>query len=1086
MAKKVKIPSLRDMQKKFPGFTIASEADDTSAPWLPSRFHALNYILGGGIPYGKVLELFGSESGGKYCANYEPILTDKGWKTHGTITTEDKVIDPVTGSPTEVLKVFPKGMRDIYRVTFKNGAHVDAGAEHLWEVWFKLHGKKVSKVVTTEELMKDYRKLRASNKGKYHYKYQIITTKPLNLPTKALPIHPYILGFILGDGSIVESSSNAVRFTISAVDAQETLDRLNSYLDSNKGQYIKEGTRDETILRLRLYGFKNDLKELGLWGKDSKTKFIPSQYLYSSIDQRKELLAGLVDTDGSTCLQDKEAAHTSIKYTTHSYQLSEDIKFLVNSLGGLVYIKQGTHRNELENKLHFRLNFNPFHRGYRKKALDYQINKARYQVDLMNTLVDIKYIGQHECTCIKVNTQRGLYITRDFIVTHNTLMAYDFAYCCQYLGGVVLWADAEQSFTNTWAETNGLDLSRVVVYRETAIEKISDWIASMSLYWRSQLTHNEPILLILDSVSALDTESNINSEMTDAKADMGNRAKAIYKYFRIRNEMLYSLGITQIYINQLRTNLKAGMFENPDCLHRDTPIPFVDGRSFTIKEVVDKHIQGKVWSFDMAHSMWVAKDIKGWIKKPADGSDWYTITTCGPDTKNGIISTTVTANHKFLVSRKPNRPFEWVYAKDLLITDKLISHTKGNFKLHTLARSFLNGTIIGDSTLDIRKDTSANLHFRDNSNSAYVDWKINKLSWLGFTENTDSRGYLYYRSKYTTEFKLIKGDLGRRDPLNVLILGQPDWLTLAVWYMDDGHYDAKRHTCMYCISYARTDVEGLIKVFESYGLKLTKRANNKNLVLDKASTIRLHSHICTYIPECMEYKLLPEFRGKYKDFECKPEPLDYTLMLKIQSIEKASARKLRHQEKYDLTIEDTHNFLAGNKSNGIIVHNTTPGGAALKFYASQRIGLYGGKTLTQKIKGKERKVGKVTSIRTMKNKVAPPRFTIKASPLYNNPKYNEVGFDKLHYLDEVLIEEEIIEKSSGGVYKFGDQVIARGEEKFKKVLEENDELRRKLLRKAGINTLGATKKKLEKLTTNLYPIDDAVGSEDFEEDEEYE
>lgn len=309
----------------------------------------------------------------------------------------------------------------------------------------------------------------------------------------------------------------------------------------------------------------------------------------------------------------------------------------------------------------------------------------------------------------------------------KTLMAYDFAYCCQYLGGVVLWADAEQSFTNDWAETNGLDLSRTVVYRETAIEKISDWVASMALYWRSQLTHNEPILLILDSVSALDTEANINSEMSDAKADMGNRAKAIYKYFRIRNEMLYSLGVTQIYINQLRSNLKAGMFENPD---------------------------------------------------------------------------------------------------------------------------------------------------------------------------------------------------------------------------------------------------------------------------------------------------------------------------------------------------------------------TTPGGAALKFYASQRIGLYGGKNLTKKIKGKERKVGKVTSIRTMKNKVAPPRFTIKAAPLYNNPKYNDIGYDKLHFLDEVLLEEEVIEKSGGGVYRFGDKVIARGEEKFKATLAEDDELRRKLLRKAGINTLGATKKKLEKLTENLFPVSESAGSDEFEEEED--
>lgn len=309
----------------------------------------------------------------------------------------------------------------------------------------------------------------------------------------------------------------------------------------------------------------------------------------------------------------------------------------------------------------------------------------------------------------------------------KTLMAYDFAYACQYLKGIVLWIDAEQSFTNTWAQVNGLDLSRVIVYRETSIEKISDWIGSMALYWRSQLTHNEPILLILDSVSALDTELNINSEMSNASADMGNRAKAIYKYFRIRNEMLYSLGITQIYINQLRTNLKAGLFENPD---------------------------------------------------------------------------------------------------------------------------------------------------------------------------------------------------------------------------------------------------------------------------------------------------------------------------------------------------------------------TTPGGKALAFYASQRVGLYGGKSITKKIKGKERKIGRVTSIRTMKNKVAPPRGTIKAAPLYNNPKYGDVGFDKVYWLNEILIEEEVIEKSSGGVYKFKGEVLCRGEEKFLELLKSKDELRRKLLRLAGINTLRTTKKKLDALKINLYPVDDVAGAEEYEEEED--
>lgn len=307
----------------------------------------------------------------------------------------------------------------------------------------------------------------------------------------------------------------------------------------------------------------------------------------------------------------------------------------------------------------------------------------------------------------------------------KTLLAYDFAYCAQYLGGIVLWVDAEQSFTNSWAEANGLDLNKVIVYRDTSIEKISDWIAMQALYWRSQLTHNEPILLVLDSVSALDTDQNIDSQMDGASADMGNRAKAIYKYFRIRNEMLYSLGITQIYINQLRKNLKAGMFEDPD---------------------------------------------------------------------------------------------------------------------------------------------------------------------------------------------------------------------------------------------------------------------------------------------------------------------------------------------------------------------TTPGGKALAFYAHIRIGMYGGKQLTKKVGGKERKVGRVTSIRTKKNKVAPPGPTLKGTPIYNNPKYVEVGIDRLHFLDEILIEEEVVEKNKAGVFTFKGKTLCRGAEKFTKLLEEDDELRRKLIKKAHINTLGTTKKLLESIENNLYPIDEV--EDDYEEGDE--
>jgi hypothetical protein len=166
-------------------------------------------------------------------------------------------------------------------------------------------------------------------------------------------------------------------------------------------------------------------------------------------------------------------------------------------------------------------------------------------------------------------------------------------------------------------------------------------------------------------------------------------------------------------------------------------------------------------------------------------------------------------------------------------------------------------------------------------------------------------------------------------------------------------------------------------------------------------------------------------------------------------------------------------------------NTTTTGGAALKFYASIRAAFYSGRSITVKQKGKERKAGKLVTVRLIKNKVAPPRPTISKCPVYFNPKFHEVGFDRCFGLEDVLVENDIIIKSSGGVYKLKDKTLARGEEKFQKLLEEDDELRRKLLRKAGVNTIGTTKKQLEKIETNLFPVD-GVEYENYSDSEEEE
>jgi len=160
----------------------------------------------------------------------------------------------------------------------------------------------------------------------------------------------------------------------------------------------------------------------------------------------------------------------------------------------------------------------------------------------------------------------------------KSLVAMDFGYSAQYLGGVVLWNDAEQAFDPHWAEQNGLDLDNLYLFNETSIEKISDWAADMSITFRSRLKNNQPILLVTDSTAALDCEANINGVQLDAKAEMGNRAKALYKYLRIRNQMFAELGIILIFINQLRKKVGATIFEDPDTTPGGDAMKFFAGQ----------------------------------------------------------------------------------------------------------------------------------------------------------------------------------------------------------------------------------------------------------------------------------------------------------------------------------------------------------------------------------------------------------------------------------------------------------------------------------------------------------------------------
>ena len=662
----------------------------------------------------------------------------------------------------------------------------------------------------------------------------------------------------------------------------------------------------------------------------------------------------------------------------------------------------------------------------------------------------------------------------------KSLVAYNFAYATQQLGGHVIWVDAEQSWMNSWAEINGVDPTRVTIVNDTRIEYIADVVADLAIYLRSQLTHNEPILLVIDSIAATDCTDNIDAKMVDGKAEMGGRAKALYKYFRIRSELFYKLGVSQIYINQLRTALNVGFGKDNTCLHYDTMIPFVDGTSMKIGEIIKNHISKEVWSYNEKLGIFEPKPIVDWVIKE-ETEEWIQFKTEGPETTNGFNGFTCTYTHYCLTNHG------WKKAKDITFDDKLI--TKQRRVINGTLMDFLWGTIPFDCSLYSKSGKhTTRISFSNGKQEEYLLWKTKMIQRaFPMKQKGDSK---YISKRGYTELYEIQSKIGKeRDPLKLWDLSKPlSPLTLAIWYMDDGHkYNSV--TVGISISPNRTNLKELEKyLIEVCGLPC--KMYEHGIKFTNEGTLKLMEMISPYIIPSMQYKLLEGYTGRFKEFELTfnieyiPREVNIISIDRSFDVENRKFRRPFKRLKYDITIPGNHNFLAGSTEGGIIVHNTTTGGAALKFYASIRAAFYSGRSVTIKQNGKERKAGKLVTIRLIKNKVAPPRPTISKCPVYFNPKFHEVGFDRCYALEDVLVDTDVIEKTTGG-YKLKGKTLARGEEKFQKLLEEDDELRRKLLRKAGVNTIGTTKKQLEKIETNLFPVD-GVEYENYSDSEEEE
>jgi hypothetical protein len=398
-----KIPVFLDgISKKFKGedFT-ANESQMKGVSWLANQ--------GNGIVAFDV-------GVGKYLENDEPVLTPDGWKRNGDLEEGDMVI-AVDGTSTKILKVFPHKDKPIYRMTFSDGTYSLCGDEHLWEVQRANERCKCPdkwRVLSTLEIKADMDKTRR------HRQWSIPMCDPVQFPQKTLKIKPYLMGALIGNGGMAH---RAVMFTTAD---NFTLDKVKSLLPESVYMNHVENYdyRITSVSPQNGNDITKALREYGMMGHHSFDKFIPDDYLFSSIEDRIELLHGLMDTDGTV---GGANGGTPIYYTT-SAELAEDVKKLVQSLGGTAKInkKQGKYKKDGEivvcrmcYAVTIRLKgINPF--SVPHKAERYREHSKYFPIRFIDS---IEFYKNADATCILVDHPRHLYITRDYIVTHNTVTA---------------------------------------------------------------------------------------------------------------------------------------------------------------------------------------------------------------------------------------------------------------------------------------------------------------------------------------------------------------------------------------------------------------------------------------------------------------------------------------------------------------------------------------------------------------------------------------------------------------------------------------------------------------------------------------
>lgn len=348
---------------------------------------------------------------GKAILDDEVLPTPMGFKQAKKLKKGDLLFGS-NGKATKIQGVYPQGKRTVYQLTLRDGRQVKCSGDHIWHV--KINQKWQD--LTVKELL--------PYKGKC---IELPEQKTVEYQKQNhLPLNPYVIGFLTAGCTL---RAKALSITC---DNQQIMQRFVDELHDSRYQchltvtpyanehrsnaYFfksKEGLMrpDQQRIRERHIVYISDLINEAYQMK-AEERYLPLDYLTSSVNERQALLQGIVDSAGMI-------DHQQVLIKVQSAKLAQQIKQLILSLGMNAVI---LHHQRFEVIKIYDVNMTLFTDKHKSEIAT--VNTLH----LENKIVKIQKLDEEaSMRCFYVDADDHLFMTNDFVVTHNTTVAKLFA-----------------------------------------------------------------------------------------------------------------------------------------------------------------------------------------------------------------------------------------------------------------------------------------------------------------------------------------------------------------------------------------------------------------------------------------------------------------------------------------------------------------------------------------------------------------------------------------------------------------------------------------------------------------------------------